>query len=122
MHSLHMKCLVHSGERFVHVLCRVRCCCVLQQTGGGAPSRRELLSGFLGAALGVGATTAYFKGEQQLHSQRAQQLNSLLDVHGSSWRAVLAGTVAGRVLAAGAPGACNASSGSDGSNVSNGSG
>jgi hypothetical protein len=45
-------------------------CTVLLQTGGGAPSRREAIAGLLGAALGVGATTAYFKGglEQQLVS------------------------------------------------------
>lgn len=30
---------------------------------GGAPSRREALFGLLGAGLGVGLTTAYFKSE-----------------------------------------------------------
>jgi hypothetical protein len=33
-----------------------------QATQGGAPSRREALFGLLGAGLGVGLTTAYFKG------------------------------------------------------------
>jgi hypothetical protein len=45
--------------------------CIANQTGGGAPSRREAIFGALGAALGVGATTAYFKGEQQLGPQLA---------------------------------------------------
>lgn len=37
----------------------------IQATQGGAPSRREAMFGLLGAGLGVGFTTAYFKSEQQ---------------------------------------------------------
>jgi hypothetical protein len=34
----------------------------VQTTTGGAPSRREALFGLVGAGLGVGVTTAYYKG------------------------------------------------------------
>ena len=35
---------------------------LLQAPQGGAPSRREAMFGLLGAGLGVGLTTAFFKG------------------------------------------------------------
>lgn len=37
---------------------------VPQANQGGAPSRREAMFGLLGAGLGVGFTTAFFKGAQ----------------------------------------------------------
>jgi hypothetical protein len=71
------------------------CCCymLLQATQGGAPSRREAMFGLLGAGLGVGFTTAFFKGTRNMlrlacvaGSRRV--LNALHDgcpVHDRSW-------------------------------------
>jgi hypothetical protein len=47
--------------------CNLIChlCLYLQKAPSAAPSRREALFGLLGAGLGVGLTTAYFKSEQR---------------------------------------------------------
>jgi hypothetical protein len=71
------------------------CCCAVQQTGGGAPSRREAIAGLLGAALGVGATTAYFKGAQRLQQPALWPcVTAASSQSTSSWLAVLAGNAA----------------------------
>lgn len=71
------------GTQFLLLLLLLSCwspCLLLQPVTGSAPSRREAMFGLLGAALGVGVTTAYYKGAPQELQSAAVTLHTLCGV------------------------------------------